>query len=128
MPRILVIDDSRFSRSRLTSALTGNGYDVLEAENGQDAWEVIAREEPDLILTDLLMPVLDGIGLLRKLKEASIVIPVIVVTADVQSSSRTMCEELGAVAVVNKPAGPDEIVAEVRQALNGTRAADGVRV
>lgn len=100
---VLVIDDSGFQRKILHKILSSDGYEVAEATSGEDGLEKIEALKPDLITLDLVMPELDGIGVLTKLKEMDNRIPVIVISADIQDSTREECLGLGAVAFVNKP-------------------------
>jgi CheY-like chemotaxis protein len=115
MTTILVVDDSHFSRGRVIAAISSFGFRILEAGDGQTGLDVVEQHAPDVVITDLLMPTLDGFGLLRGLRDRGRQIPVIVVTADIQATSRTMCEELGAVAFVNKPFQAQELAALVQQ-------------
>jgi CheY-like chemotaxis protein len=116
---ILVVDDSKFSRGRILSALQSLGHIMIEAADGQEALNLIEAHAPDLIITDLLMPNVDGFGLLRGLRDRKILLPVLVVSADIQSSSRQMCEELGVLAFLNKPFAPQDLVAKTQAALWG---------
>lgn len=117
MPTILVVDDSKFSRSRVIAALTPLGYTIVEAEDGQQGLAAYVQAAPDVLITDLLMPKLDGIGLLRGLKDNGYEVPAIVVSADIQASTRAMCEELGAFGFLNKPFQAAELVSQVLKAL-----------
>ncbi len=117
MPTVLVVDDSKFSRGRVLAALTPLGYALIEAEDGQRGLLAYDQHAPDVIVTDLLMPTLDGFGLLRGLQERGAHRPVIVVSADIQATSRSLCEELGAFSFLNKPFQAAELAAKVQQAL-----------
>lgn len=117
MTTILVVDDSKFSRGRALAALANQGYTLQEAVDGQDALDKIAACPPDLIISDLLMPKLDGFGMLRGLRELNSTVPVIVVSADIQATSRALCEELGAAKFLNKPFQPEDLRAAVTQVL-----------
>ncbi len=101
---ILVIDDSRYTRLPIVKFLQSQGYSVLEAENGSAALEVVASQKPDVIISDLLMPEMDGYALLEHLRTDGNPIPVIVITADIQDSTREKVLQSGALAVMNKPA------------------------
>jgi CheY-like chemotaxis protein len=100
---ILVVDDSNVARLHISSILNGNGFQTRQAENGLVALKKITEDKPDLVLLDLLMPEMDGIVLLHKLKELHIQIPVIVISADIQDDVKKECLELGVVAFLNKP-------------------------
>ena len=116
MPTILLIDDSKFSRTLAKAALGEAGYQIIEAEDGEQGLAQIRSHQPDCVMLELLMPVLDGPGFLARLRGEGSNLPVIVLSADIQSSSRTMCEELGISGFLNKPwKAPDllRLVSEV---------------
>jgi CheY-like chemotaxis protein len=104
MPKVLVIDDSRYTRLAIVRFLDANGFEVLEADNGMLGLAAVSREKPDAIITDLLMPEMDGYELLERLQADGNATPVIVITADIQDSTREKIMHRGARAVMNKPA------------------------
>jgi DNA-binding response OmpR family regulator len=81
--KILVVDDELEIRDLLTEVLTGEGYDVIQASNGVEALELVEKEEPQVILLDVMMPGIDGVEVCRTLKEEDKTrfIPIIMVTA-----------------------------------------------
>ncbi len=103
MAKILIVDDSMFSRSMLKKVLKNNGYEVIEASNGREGLKVIIEENPDFVFTDLLMPEMDGIELLTSVKEKNLSVPISVVSANIQDSIRQQCLELGAIEFFTKP-------------------------
>lgn len=106
MAQILIVDDSPFTRRQLKKALLALGHQVTEADNGARALEAISLAQPDVVFTDLLMPEMNGfefIGQLRARADGTEATPVVVLTADIQDSSRDRCEELGATTFINKP-------------------------
>ncbi len=103
MAKILVVDDSMFSRSMLKKVLEKNGYEVIEASDGREGLKIIIEENPDFVFTDLLMPEMDGIKLLTSVKEKNLRIPIAVVSANIQDSIRQQCLELGAIEFFTKP-------------------------
>jgi twitching motility two-component system response regulator PilH len=100
---ILIIDDSRFTRSNIAKALRNNNYEVLEADNGVVGLDMIINHKPDFVITDLLMPEMDGFELLENLRSRGIAVPVIVMSADIQETTRRRILELGAKTLLNKP-------------------------
>ncbi len=112
MPTILIIDDSWLTRRGVKRILSTQGYEINEAENGRQAMEMILAKDriADAIILDLLMPEMNGIEFLEKLNEHNIKIPVIVLTADIQHTVKTKCIGLGAIAFINKPPEPDNLV------------------
>jgi CheY-like chemotaxis protein len=119
MAKILIIDDSLLNRRKLVSILSPDGHTIIEAANGQQGLEMIQTEAPDCILMDLLMPILDGYGLLKALRIDNNVIPIVVITADIQITSREMCMQLGAFCLLNKPPRAEEVLQAVKNALKG---------
>ncbi|MCU0541486.1 MAG: response regulator [Oscillatoriaceae cyanobacterium Prado104] len=118
MGLILITDDAAFSRRMIRKALEEGGHQVIEAANGFEAIEKVAAESPDCIMTDLLMPEMDGFTLLKTLGEKGSKIPVIVLSADIQESARQKCEDLGAFMMLKKPPKAPEIQAAVQKALD----------
>ncbi|HEY9624708.1 MAG TPA: response regulator [Crinalium sp.] len=114
---VLVVDDAAFSRRMLRKYIEAEGCNVLEATNGQQALEIVQQHQPDCILTDLLMPDVDGFQLLQALREQGCTTPIAIITADIQDSSRQRGVELGAAKFINKPAKENEVRQTVRQLL-----------
>lgn len=109
MAKVLVIDDSQFSRNRTTATLKGGGHEVVEAANGEQGLAAVAAHTPDCVVLDMLMPVMDGPEFLRRLRAMGSTLPVVVLTADIQASSRAICEELGVSGFLNKPLRFEEL-------------------
>ncbi len=107
--KILIVDDSLFSRTATKKLLEGWDFQILEAVNGKEALEIIFNEKPDLVFLDLLMPELDGFGVLKQLNKKGLKIPVIVVSADIQESTKRQCLNLGAIDYFNKPINVDQL-------------------
>ncbi len=122
MALVLIIDDSNFTRNQLVKGLAGEGHTIGQAANGKQGLEIIKSQKPDCVVTDLLMPVMDGQTLLKHLQEDGIDIPVIVVTADIQDDTRKQCLQLGAVEVLNKPPKDGQLKNAVQKALKRGKA------
>jgi CheY-like chemotaxis protein len=114
---VLVVDDAAFSRRMLRKYVEAEGYTVFEATNGQQALEMVQQHQPDCVLTDLLMPDVDGFQLLESLRKQGWNIPIVIITADIQDTSRQRGAELGATKIINKPAREDEVREILRQLL-----------
>jgi CheY-like chemotaxis protein len=117
MAKILLVDDSRFQRNYVSKMLVRMGHEVITAENGQLGLEMAKSETPDMIITDILMPVMDGISLLRGLKEQHSQIPAVVASADIQKTTRAECLELGALDFMTKPVKRVGLEAAIIKAL-----------
>lgn len=117
MAKLLICDDSLFQRRKLKHLFEEQGHEVTVAEDGEDALQKVESATPDLLLCDLLMPTLDGFGVLERLQAAGSTLPVIVVSADVQHSTVTRVRELGAKGFLNKPADPAKLIEAVNTLL-----------
>jgi CheY-like chemotaxis protein len=117
MSKILVVDDSKFSRNMTSRALREAGHEVFEAENGAVGLDAVAEFAPDCVVLDLLMPILGGLGFLRRLRSTGSDLPVIVATADIQASSRAICESLIVSGFLNKPTRAEELLPSVERAI-----------
>jgi DNA-binding response OmpR family regulator len=117
--RILVVDDSPTEISLISAPLLAGGYDVITAGDGEEAISKAARERPDLILLDVVLPRLNGFQVCRTLKRApeSSHIPVIMLTGKSQPSDRFWGMKQGADEYVTKPFQPDALVASVQRFL-----------
>lgn len=118
MREILIVDDSMFQRRNIGSVLTDAGFAVTEAENGRDGLKKVFAHLPDIILTDLLMPEMDGIQFLAALRENKVNIPVFVLTSDIQENTRTKCLELGAAGFLSKPLKKTELLDAIGKAIS----------
>ena len=106
MKSILVADDSRTTRLAVSDLLRKNNYNILEAANGYQVLETINKNQIDLIVLDLLMPEMDGFQVLETIQEKNLKTPVIVLSADIQESTKEKCLNLGARVFLNKPLKP----------------------
>lgn len=103
MPKILIADDSEFMRKLLKDVLVKVGYNnFIEAENGKEALEKYKKEKPDLVLLDIIMPDVDGIGVLEKLSKSD-VDKVIIVSAVGQEKMQDKAKKLGVKYYIVKP-------------------------
>jgi CheY-like chemotaxis protein len=118
MAQILIIDDSVYQRYKVRQAVEAVGYGLLEATNGHEGLEIAITAMPDCILLDLLMPEMRGEEFLHTLRDQGLDIPVIVLTADIQESTRQQCLQLGAVAFIAKPMQKTELLDAIKQALD----------
>ena len=116
-PKILIVDDSALSRRTLRRILESAGYEVVEAEDGMTALEIYFLEKPGLVLLDLVMKGMYGLDVLGKLREMDAHASVVVASADIQSSTREMADEAGALGFINKPFVPEDVIAAVKSAL-----------
>ncbi|HXE06327.1 MAG TPA: response regulator transcription factor [Acidobacteriaceae bacterium] len=111
--RILVVDDEPQITRVLRTALVSNGHEVTTAQNGMDALELFLKEQPDLLITDLAMPGMDGIELTRAVRERSTA-PVIVLSVRSQDAQKVAALDEGADDYITKPFSIQELLARVR--------------
>lgn len=126
-PRILVADDDAAIRHSLSTELRAEGYEVTEASNGRDALSAFEREEPDLVLTDLAMPVSDGFEVVAGVRKAGAT-PVLVLSVRGADSDKIRALDLGADDYVTKPFSLPELLARVRAHLRRSGIDSGPRV
>ena len=116
MYNIVVCDDEKDIAAALEIYLAAEGYRVLKAENGREALSLAAKEEVHLMLLDIMMPQMDGLETLAKLREFSN-IPVIFLTAKGEDTDKILGLNLGADDYITKPFNPVEVLARVRSQL-----------
>lgn len=114
--RILVVDDEPMVREVVVAYLEREGFRVYEASTGAGALQQIARQRPDLVVLDVMLPEVDGFGVLSELRKSDD-IPVILLTARTEEPDRVLGLELGADDYVVKPFSPRELAARVRSVL-----------
>jgi putative two-component system response regulator len=122
-PKILVVDDHPSSRMTAVALLSVEGYDVLEAENGQAALDCVSDADPDLILLDVMMPGMDGYEVCRRLKqeEQTRLIPIVFVTALNDRRARLRGIEVGGDDFLSKPFDQLELSARVKSLIRQKR-------
>ena len=111
--RILVVDDEPQITRVLRTSLQSNGHEVTVAHDGADALAHFLKSEPDLVITDLTMPAMDGIELTREIRERSQV-PIIVLSVRSQDSAKVSALDVGADDYITKPFSIQELLARVR--------------
>lgn len=109
---ILTIDDSRTMRDMLNMALSGAGFTVVQAVDGQDGLNALARQPVDLIITDINMPKLDGYGVIRAIRKdpAYNNTPILVLSTEGEQESKDIAKDAGATGWIVKPFDPDGLV------------------
>src|SRR5215469_5168613 len=113
---ILVVDDEPQLRRVMRTTLTDLGYTVIDAKTGEDALELLRREQPDLILLDLNMPGIGGLETCRAIRESS-EIPIIILSVRNTEREKVQALDAGADDYVTKPFGIQELLARIRAAL-----------
>jgi len=122
--RILVVDDEPQITRVLRTSLSSQNYDVRVANDGETALEIMKDWSPDLVITDLSMPNMDGLELCRRLRQAT-QIPIIVLSVRGEERIKVQALDSGADDYVTKPFGIEELLARVRASLRRTPSAEG---
>ncbi len=117
--RIMVVDDSASIRQMVAFTIKNCGYEVIEAKDGQDALDKIDGAPIDMIVTDLNMPNLDGIGLIRGVRSCAShkFIPIIMLTTESQESRKLEGKQAGATGWIVKPFKPEQLVGVIKKVL-----------
>lgn len=124
--KILIVDDEPRYVRLMEANLASENYAVLKATNGQEAVESVAQYQPDLVLLDVMMPVLDGFGACERIREFSSV-PIIMVTARGEENARVRGLDLGADDYIVKPFSATELLARVRAVLRRVKTSGGTQ-
>ena len=116
---ILIVDDEKDLVSMVKLRLEAAGYDTIEAYDGQEALTKAQNKNPDLIILDLMLPKMDGYKVCRMLKFDSRYksIPIILFTARVQDSDKSLGQEVGADAYISKPFEAEVLLAKIKELL-----------
>lgn len=117
MTTILTVDDSRTMRDMLKLALVDAGFNVTQAEDGVHGLEVLARETPRVIVTDINMPRLDGFGFIEAVRANAMyrAIPILVLTTESDQEKKQRARAAGATGWIVKPFDPAKLIAAIRR-------------
>jgi two-component system, cell cycle response regulator DivK len=117
--RILIVEDQEDNRRILRDLLTSADYEIMEAENGEEALIVAAKQRPDLILMDIQLPIINGYEATRRIKADPTFthVPVIAVTSHSLSGAKAMAQAARCDDFVPKPFSPRQLLAKIRQLL-----------
>jgi two-component system, OmpR family, KDP operon response regulator KdpE len=120
--KILIVEDEPQMRRAVGAGLRANGFEVLLAESGEQALDMIPLDRPDVILLDLTLPNIDGLDVVRELRQWSAT-PVVVLSARGEERDKVRALDLGADDYLTKPFGMDELLARIRVALRHAASA-----
>src|SRR3972149_4941972 len=119
--KVLLVDDEAALTTNLSSFLMRAGFTVAVAGDGEDALRQVGRFQPDVVILDVLLPLLDGREVLRRLRKEGNWVPVLLLTQVGESTERAMALEEGADDYLNKPFDPHELIARIRAVLRRAR-------
>lgn len=119
MATILAVDDSASMRQMVTFTLKGAGHDVVEAENGQDALDKAKGQQFDLVISDVNMPVMDGLALIKELRALSEYkfTPLLMLTTESGDDKKVQGKSAGATGWIVKPFNPDQLLSTINKVL-----------
>ena len=119
MKKVLIVDDSVSMRQMVGFTLREGGFDVIEAEHGQDALDKLKSATVDLVITDLNMPVMDGITLIQKLRQQPAMKskPILMLTTEGLSAKKEAGKAAGATGWIVKPFDPEKLLQTVAKVL-----------
>ena len=117
MAKILLVDDALFALNVLAKMIGNEGYQIVRATDGEEGLAEIEAGIPDIIISDLLMPNIDGLSFLRAIRKDHPKLPVIILSANIQTSVRQKCLDAGASVFMHKPPNPEELRAAIEGLL-----------
>lgn len=117
MLKILIVEDDPAILQLYSIILGKEGYQIFSARNGEEAWGILEREHIDLVITDIMMPVMDGYEFVRLLRESDALLPVLMITARDDFASKNTGFTIGTDDYMVKPVDPDEMVLRVKALL-----------
>lgn len=117
--RILTVDDSRTILAMLHHTLSNAGFEVLQAEDGQQGLDVLAREEVDVVITDINMPVMDGIQFIRQVRASGhSSLPILILTTETSLDKRDQGRAAGGTGWIVKPFDPEKLIQVIHKVVH----------
>ena len=120
--RVLVVEDDKSIRNFFRTILEANNYDVIMANTGAEAYSMVTSQCPDLVILDLGLPDMDGMKILKSIREWS-AMPILVVSARTHERDKVEALDAGADDYITKPFGTSELLARIRTAIRHARTA-----
>lgn len=125
LQHILIVDDEIPIRRFLRTSLSAQGFQVMEAENGKSALDLLRRHQIDLLILDLGLPDMDGLEIIGRLRQSRSTVPILVLSSRGDEEGKVNALDMGADDYVTKPFGMDELLARVRAALRHKMQSEG---
>ncbi|GGA35720.1 response regulator [Pelagibacterium lentulum] len=118
--RVLTVDDSRTILAMLHHTLTNAGFEVLQAENGQIGLEVLENEEVDIVITDINMPVMDGIEFIKNVRASGRhqSLPILILTTETSQDKRDQGRAAGGTGWIVKPFDPEKLISVIHKVVH----------
>ena len=118
MAKILIADDAEFLRVRITKMISGDGFEVFQAENGRIAVDTYKEIHPDVVLMDIELPLLSGVEVTRRAREAGLKIPVIALSAHATEDYMQVANEAGCDLYLTKPIDRQELLRAILECVS----------
>lgn len=118
--RILTVDDSRTMLAMLRHTLSGAGFEVIQAEDGQQGLDLLRNESVDLVITDINMPVMDGIEFIRNVRASGVhsSLPILILTTESSQEKRDQGRAAGGTGWIVKPFDPEKLISVIHRVLH----------
>jgi len=118
--RVLTVDDSRTILAMLHHTLTGAGFEVLQAEDGQKGLDVLKTEDVDVVITDINMPVMDGIQFIKSVRASGNYqsLPILILTTETSQEKRDLGRSAGGTGWIVKPFDPEKLISVIHRVMH----------
>jgi len=118
--RVLTVDDSRTILAMLHHTLSGAGYEVLQAEDGQQGLDVLSKEDVDIVITDINMPVMDGIDFIKNVRAGGNhqSLPILILTTETSQEKRDLGRAAGGTGWIVKPFDPEKLISVIQRVVH----------
>lgn len=118
--RVLTVDDSRTILAMLHHTLANAGFEVLQAENGQIGLDILGREEVDVVITDINMPVMDGIEFIKRVRATGKhqSLPILILTTETSQDKRDQGRAAGGTGWIVKPFDPEKLISVINKVVH----------
>src|SRR5579872_2333760 len=121
--KILIVDPARSSREWMAHALNDAGHSAIPLQDGQQGLQALAVGQYDCVVTELAMPVVDGLEMVRRMRLSADTTPVVVCSSEISEATRAACRTLGIAACLAKPLASEQLVEQVTAAAHHTTSA-----
>jgi len=118
--RVLTVDDSKTILAMLHHTLTGAGFEVLQAEDGQKGLDVLDQEDVDIVITDINMPTMDGIEFIKNVRTSGRhqSLPILILTTETSAEKRDLGREAGGTGWIVKPFDPEKLISVIHRVVH----------
>ncbi|MFZ5446456.1 MAG: response regulator [Myxococcota bacterium] len=115
MIKVLVIDDSFSMRALVAKTLASSGFEVVEAKDGKEGLELATKHPFNLVISDVNMPVMDGLTFVREFRKKAAYVPVLILTTEIDPAKKAEAKKAGATGWITKPFEPQSLLATIKK-------------